>query len=161
MTLKHEGYCFTNYADTTPHVAANNAVEEVVENLTNITQKLFTWFASNLMKANPGKWDLLLSTQEEADIQIANATIESSMSQKLLGVVIDDQLKFELHIGNICQNVNRNLNALARLTNGTKYSRVDQDQVKADPESLLNTRDEFVSKCRHMNKFTLRFFKKK
>ena len=33
--------------------------------------------------------------------------------------------------------------------------------MKADPESLLNTRDEFVSKCRHMNKFTLRFFKKK
>ena len=32
--------------------------------------------------------------------------------------------------------------------------------MKADPESLLNTRDEFVSKCRHMNKFTLRFFKK-
>ena len=33
--------------------------------------------------------------------------------------------------------------------------------MKADPESLLNTRDEFVSKCRHKNKFTLRFFKKK
>ena len=33
--------------------------------------------------------------------------------------------------------------------------------IKADPESLFNTLDEFVSKCRHMNKFTLRFFKKK
>ena len=33
--------------------------------------------------------------------------------------------------------------------------------IKADPESLLNTRDEFVAKFRHMNKFTLRFFKKK
>ena len=33
--------------------------------------------------------------------------------------------------------------------------------MKADPGSLLNTRDEFVSKSRHMNKFTLRFFKKK
>ena len=68
MTLKHEGYCFTNYADTTPHVAANNAVEEVVENLTNITQKLFTWFASNQRKANPSKCHLLLSTQKEANI---------------------------------------------------------------------------------------------
>ena len=35
------------------------------------------------------------------------------------------------------------------------------DVMKADPESLLNTCDEFVSKCRHMNKFTLRLFKKK
>ena len=31
--------------------------------------------------------------------------------------------------------------------------------IKADPESLLNTRDELVSKCRHMNKFTLKCFK--
>ena len=33
--------------------------------------------------------------------------------------------------------------------------------MKADPESLFNTRDDFVCKSRHMNKFTLRFFKKK
>ena len=32
--------------------------------------------------------------------------------------------------------------------------------IKADPETLLNTRDELVSKCRHMNKFKLRRFKK-
>ena len=31
--------------------------------------------------------------------------------------------------------------------------------TKADPESLLNTRDELVSKCRLMNKFTLQCFK--
>ena len=33
--------------------------------------------------------------------------------------------------------------------------------MKVDPESLINTRDEFVPKCRRMNKFTLRFFKRK
>ena len=32
--------------------------------------------------------------------------------------------------------------------------------IKADPETLFNKRDELVSKCRHMNKFTLRRFKK-
>ena len=32
--------------------------------------------------------------------------------------------------------------------------------IKADPESLINTRDELVSKCRHTNKFTLKCFKK-
>ena len=38
-----------NYTDdTTPYGVANNTVE-VVENLTNIIQKLFTWFASNQM----------------------------------------------------------------------------------------------------------------
>ena len=32
--------------------------------------------------------------------------------------------------------------------------------IKTDPETLLNTRDELLSKCGHMNKFTLRHFKK-
>ena len=36
-----------------------------------------------------------------------------------------------------------------------------QTIMKVDLESLLNTCHEFVSKCRQMNKFTLRFFKKK
>ena len=31
--------------------------------------------------------------------------------------------------------------------------------IKADPETLLTTRDELMSKCWHMNKFTLRRFK--
>ena len=69
------------------------------------------------MKANPSKYHLLLSTQEEANIQIANTTIKSSKSQKLLGVVLDNKLKFDIHVGNICQKANRKLNALARLTN--------------------------------------------
>ena len=30
--------------------------------------------------------------------------------------------------------------------------------MKAGPESLLNTRDELVPKCRQMNKFTLKCF---
>ena len=55
-----------------------NDTIEVVKNLTNITQKLFTRFASNQMKANSGKCHLLLSTKEEACIQIANTIIESS-----------------------------------------------------------------------------------
>ena len=115
--MEHEGCCFTNYADdTTPYVVANNTIE-VVENLTSITQKLFTWFASNQIKVNPGKSHLFLSTKAEANIQIANTTTESSRSQKLLGIVIDNKLKFELHIGNISQKTNQKLNALARLTN--------------------------------------------
>ena len=32
-------------------------------------------------------------------------------------LIIDNKIKFELHAGNICQKVNRKLNALARLTN--------------------------------------------
>ena len=87
LSLENEGYCFTKYADdTTPYAVQKNKTNnqkpnntiEVVENLTNFIQKLFTRFASNQMKANPDKCHLLLSRQEEANTQIANTNIESS-----------------------------------------------------------------------------------
>ena len=95
---------------------ANNT-EEVIENLTNVTQKLFTWFANNQMDANHDKCHLLLSTQEEANIQIANTTIKCSQSKKILGIILDNQLKFDKHVENICQKASRKSNALARLAN--------------------------------------------
>ena len=117
LFLEHEGYFFSNYADdTTPYVVGKNTTE-VLENLTDITQKLFTWFASNQMKANPSKCHLLLSNGEDVNIQVANTTIENSKSQKLLGVVLDNKLRFDKHVKNICQKANRKLNVLSRLTN--------------------------------------------
>ena len=53
----------------------------------------------------------LLSTQEDANILISNTLINSSRSQKLLGMVFDNKLKFHKHIENICQKANRKLNA--------------------------------------------------
>ena len=60
LFLTIEGNYFTNYADdTNPYVIGNNA-EEVVSELKAITQKLFTWFAPNEMKANHSNSQLKL-----------------------------------------------------------------------------------------------------
>ena len=64
---------------------------------------------------------LLLNRQEEANIQIANTTIKCSKSNKLLGIVLDNKLKFDKHIENICEKVSKKLNALARVTNYMGY----------------------------------------
>ena len=115
--MEHEECCFTDSADdTTPYVVAN-ITEEVIGNLTNVTQKLFTWFANNQMKANHDKCHLLLSTQEEANTQIANTTTKCSLSEKSLGIILDNQLKFDKHFENICQKASRKSNALATITN--------------------------------------------
>ena len=143
LFLEHEDCCFTNYADdTTPYVVANNTAE-VIENFTIVTQKLFTWFANNQMKVNHEKCHLLLSTQDEENIQIGNTTIKWSKSKsigkliiqliifnyiqliiqsinylinkrfpKLLETTLDDKLKFDKHVENICQKASKKLNAL-------------------------------------------------
>ena len=44
-------------------------------------------------------------------------TRSNTRSQKLLGLVFGNKLKFDKHIENICHKANRKLNALARVTN--------------------------------------------
>ena len=61
------------------------------------------------MKANLDKCHLLLSSHEDINIQIANVTIKSSTSKILLGVTIDNKLKFDKHAENICQKASRKL----------------------------------------------------
>ena len=116
MFLSIENNYFTNYAnDTTPYVIGNNP-DEVVSELRDITEKLFTWFSQNEMKANLGKCHMLLSSTESLNFQVSETVIHNSQSKKLLGMTFDNKLKFEKHINTICQKSNRKLNALARIT---------------------------------------------
>ena len=50
-------------------------------------------------------------------IQIANTKIKCSQSEKNSGIILDNKLKFDKHVENICQKASRKLNALARVTN--------------------------------------------
>ena len=48
-------------------------------------------------------------------IRFANASIASSPSEKLLGISLDSELKFEEYINKICNIVNNKLNVLHRI----------------------------------------------
>ena len=69
------------------------------------------------MKGNHDKCHLLLSSHEDANIQIANVAIKRSTSKNLLGVAVYNKLKIDKHVENIFQKASRKLNALARLVN--------------------------------------------
>ncbi len=49
-------------------------------------------------------------------ITIDSIDIKSQVSVKLLGVEIDQQLKFNLHISNICKKVGKQISVLGRLS---------------------------------------------
>ena len=55
------------------------------------------------MKANPEKYHVILSSNTQREIRFANASIASSPSEKLLGITLDSELKFEEHINKICK----------------------------------------------------------
>ena len=53
------------------------------------------------MKANADKCHVLLSTSNELTVKINEVKIKNSQSKKFLGIIIDNDLKFEDHINNI------------------------------------------------------------
>ena len=50
------------------------------------------------MKANPGKYHLLLSTKSLEVLSINGIQITSSTSETLLGITINSELNFENHL---------------------------------------------------------------
>ena len=72
---------------------------------------------NNGFKANPNKFHLLLSgDDEEYHIKVTNFNIQNSKSEKLLGVIFDNSLTFNSHISNICSKASQKLHALFRVS---------------------------------------------
>ena len=67
------------------------------------------------MKANVDKFHLLLSENTKHVACINHIQIENNTSEKLLGVTIDSDLKFDIHVKNLCKKTTQKLNALIKI----------------------------------------------
>ena len=116
LLLEWEDHNISSYSDdTTPYSYAQDILS-LIYVLQRIAKKNFDWCRNmkyeNHMKANPEKCHVILSSNTQREIRFANASIASSPSEKLLGITLDSELKFEEHINKICNIVNKKLNAL-------------------------------------------------
>ena len=57
------------------------------------------------LKSNGDKYHLLVSSNEYVDIGVNEYDIRNSVCEKLLGVKLDNKLKFENHSVDICSKV--------------------------------------------------------
>ena len=99
-------------------------LEENIQNLIALLETesntAIEWFQNNKMMVNPGKFQAFIMNKKKKyhtneSLKIGDKIIKTSSSVKLLGVQIDDQLNFNLHIGNICRSAANQLNALMKL----------------------------------------------
>ena len=105
-----------NYADdNTPHTSSNE-VNGLIKNLEEASKKLFQWFNNNLMKSNPDKCHLLVSTNDNVKIRIGNFQVENTKREKLLGIQFDNKPSFDYHLSEICKKASRKIYALGRVT---------------------------------------------
>ena len=108
-----------SYADDTKlHLSHKDpqAVEDGINlDLINTTQ----WFQQNGMIANPDKYQALVlgNTGYDFDIKCEEKPIPVSSEIQLLGVTLDNKLKFDSHVASITRKVGGQVNALNRLKN--------------------------------------------
>ena len=101
--------------DTTPYISGRK-INEIIETLENTSITMFSWFKFNGMKANPDKYHLLLSSDEKCNVSIGNHLIENNKQQKRLAVLLDNNLKFQKHVNNLCTKASQKLSALCTVS---------------------------------------------
>ena len=111
-----------SYADDNTPYCSYKSFEDVITCLERTAGDLFAWFNNNGMKANADKCHFLLNTKEKLKANISNYTIINSDQEKLLGVAIDNHLKFELHIKNLCSKTSQKLHAFSRISSCTSLN---------------------------------------
>ena len=112
-----------NYADDNTPYTSSDDVNELIKSLEEASKELFEWFNDNLMKSNPGKCHLLVSTNDDVAIRLENFQIENTKREKLLGIQFDNKLSFDYHLSKICKKASRRLSALGRVTPYMNLSR--------------------------------------
>ncbi len=113
-----------NYADDNSPFTVANSIPQVISNLEMDVKNLLSWIKYNGLKANPDKFHLLLSdTNIDLSMQVDKYEIFNSLSQKLLGVKIDNKLKFNIYVESLCKKASQKLHGLSRVS---KYMTFEQ-----------------------------------
>ena len=111
-----------SYADDNTRYCSYKNFENVIICSESTADDLFTWFNNNGMKANADKCHLLLIAKEKLKANISNYIIINSDKEKLIAVAVDNHLKFESHIKNLCSKANQELYTLSSLSSYTSLN---------------------------------------
>ena len=93
-------------------------LEVVLTQLEESSELVVAWFQNNYMKLNTDKCHLLVAGHkfELTWVIVGPDKIWEDHSVKLLGVSIDNELRFDKHVLNIIKKANSKLNTLSRMT---------------------------------------------
>ena len=115
-----------NYADDTNLYACDMELGNLMRRLEHDSLIAIEWFECNYMKLNRGKCHLLVAgnKHEHLWVNVRESLIWESKQEKILGVTIDRNLKFEEHVKNILALASRKLTALARMSHILNFSKL-------------------------------------
>ena len=107
-----------NFADDTTFHASDLELESLLLRLEHDASLAIEWFDYNYMKLNQDKCNLVVSGHKHENVfaMVGESQVWESRTQKLLGIEIDRQLKFDEYVFSLCKKAGRKLSALSRLS---------------------------------------------
>ena len=110
-----------NYADGNTPYSTSSGIHNIISDLEQASDILSNWFQDNYLKANPGKYHVLVSETSETQLIVKNVPVASSCCEKLLGIKVDYKLSFEPRVESLCKKASQKLNALTRMAYSLKF----------------------------------------
>ena len=112
-----DGAKIANYADDNSTYSIADNVENLLDTLEKESTAVLNWFTMNEMKSNDDKCHSIVANADIIYISHLNdAFIESEDSVELLGVKIDNKLKFNEHVSGLLKKGNQKFHALSRIS---------------------------------------------
>ena len=93
-------------------------VDSMARRLEDDIPRALDCFKQNRMVANPKKFQLMflgLTQHQEFLLEIESKTINVTRSVKLLGITVEDELKFDKDVKALCQKVCKKVGAFSRV----------------------------------------------
>ena len=118
------------YADDTKSSVTGKSIEEVKVKLETDAIEVLKFMASNGLKANSDKTTLMIinyKSEENVEIQIDNSKVTQEKSAKLLGIMVEDNLKWNNQIrgkGGVIPALNTRLYLIKRMKNKINVDRL-------------------------------------
>ena len=110
---------FYLFADDTAIVIKGNSFEDIQAKINILIPKITKWFLSNRLSLNASKtcYQLYSIHPNNADIDIIinNSKITRTPTVKYLGIIIDENLKFDAHINTLASKISKNIGIMSRV----------------------------------------------
>ena len=92
-------------------------LKSTLETLEHNSELAIAWFEMNYMKLYTDKCHLLISgnKNEQMWAKLDRDIVWESNHVKILGITLDNDLKFDKHVSNMCSKPNRKLSAITRV----------------------------------------------
>ena len=112
------------FADDGTLNTANDNIDNIRRDLQQSLYDVSGWCCRNRMALNPTKTKcMLMATRQKhqkkqlpLNLKFETTPIEQVSKHRLLGVTVDEQLKWQAHINNMCKTVSRNIFLLSKLS---------------------------------------------